>query len=130
MKSLKILFSILVLAVITISCGAEDDPLASVKYQIVGLDTSVTQIKYDVLGGTVDVSNTNEFGGGSDSRTVAINILPFTAHLEAAVNNNTATAKNYDLIIYVDGVAKANYNLNVPANSIGTGEVEFVVEAD
>lgn len=130
MKSLKILFSILFLTFITISCGVDDDPLASVKYQIVGLDTSVTQIKYDVLGGTVDVSNTNEFGGGSDSRTLSINILPFTAHLEAAVNNNTATAKNYDLIIYVDGVAKANYTLNVPANSIGTGEVEFVVEAD
>jgi hypothetical protein len=129
MKSLKILFSVLLLAVIAPSCES-DDPLATVKYQINGLDNSVTQIKYDMVGGTINVTSINQFGGGGDSKSISVNILPFTAHLEAAVNNNTATDKTYNLIIYVNGVAKANYNLNVPANSVGTGEVEFVVEAD
>jgi hypothetical protein len=129
MKSLKTLFSVLLLAILVSSCE-NDEPLAKVRYQINGLDNSVTQIKYDVIGGTVNVTNLNDFGGGSDSRTLSINILPFTAHLEVAANNNTANAKNYNLIIYVDGVAKANYNLSVPANSVGSGEVEYIVEAN
>ncbi|MGV3695647.1 hypothetical protein [Flavobacterium sp.] len=129
MKSLKIFACFVLFFTILTSC-TNDDPLAKVKYQINGYDASVSQIKYAVLGGTVTTTDPDEFGNGSDTRKLDINILPFTAKLEVAVNNNTPTNKEYNLIIYVDGVAKASYDLDVPAMGAASGLVEYVVEAN
>lgn len=129
MKSIKALFSLFLFTILISSC-TNDDPLAKVKYQINGLDSSITQIKYDAIGGTVNVTSINQFGGSGDSKTLNINLLPFTAKLEVAANNTTGTAKIYNLIIYVDGVAKASYDLNVAANSVASGQVQYIVEAD
>ena len=129
MKNLKVLFSVFAFTILTISC-TNDDPLASVKYQINGFDSSVTQIKYDVFGGTITVADPQDFANGGDTRKLDINVLPFDAKLQVAANNTTANNKVYNLIIYVDGVAKANFDLNVPANSTASGVVEYTVEAE
>lgn len=129
MKSLKTVLSLLLVTILISSC-TNDDPLARVKYTINGYDSYITQIKYDVIGGTVNVEQPDDFGNGSDSRSLSINILPFDAKLEVSVNNPTTTNKIYNLIIYVDGVAKATYDLNVAASSSAIGEVAYTVEAD
>lgn len=129
MKNLKVLFSVFMFTFLAISC-TNDDPLAKVKYKINGFDSSITQIKYNVFGGTVTVADPQDFANGGDSRTQDINVLPFDAKLQVAASNTTASDKTYNLIIYVDGVSKANFNLVVPANSTASGEVLYTVEAD
>lgn len=129
MKKLKVLFSIFLFATLITSCES-DDPLASVKYQIVGFDNSISQIKYNVIGGTIDVTDRNDFGNGSDSRKLSINILPFTARLQVTAGNATTVNKTYQLKIFVDGNQKGNYDLIVPAESSATGSIEYVVNTN
>lgn len=126
MKKLKVLFPILLMAILITSCQ-NDDPLASVKYQIVGFDNSISQIKYNDFNGTsVDVTNLNNFRDGA--KKLSVNTLPFTAKLQITVGNATDVNKSYQLKIFVNGKEKANSNLTVQAESSATGAVEFVVE--
>jgi hypothetical protein len=130
MKTIKVLFSILILTIIT-SCSG-DDPLATVKYQISGLDGSVAEIKYkNAFNGTTDIltnGDITKFAGGSDSKSIGVNFTPFDADLVVSVNNTSGSVKHYTLVIYQNGVAKASTNYDAPANSISTGEVEYTVE--
>ena len=129
MKSFKILFSILLLTFIATSCSS-DGPLANVKYQIVGLDSSILQIKYNGSTEVVTVLNPNNFANGSDSKKIPIDILPFQTKLEVTVNNTTTITKHYSLAIYVDNILKTTYNLDVPANTTSTGTAEYTIYAE
>ncbi len=82
MKRLKILFSVLLLAIVFSSCESDDNRLATVKYQIIGLDSSITLIKYNGSESVVTVTNANNFADGSDSKTIPVNFLPFETKLE------------------------------------------------
>jgi hypothetical protein len=131
MKTIKILFSVILLATVSLSCSG-DDPLATVKYQITGLDASVAEIKYkNAFDGTTDIltnGDINKFNGGKDSKSIAVNFTPFDADLVVIVNNTSGSVKHYTLVIYQDGVAKASTNYDAPANSISTGEVDYTVQ--
>lgn len=130
MKILKSLFSLLLLAVVFSSCES-DDPLAKVKYQIVGYDNSITQIKYKAAADiTVTLTDANDFGNGKDSKTLDINILPMDAKLEVAANNPTNSVKHYILKIFVQNQEKASYNLDIPSMSSASGSVSYTVPAN
>ena len=126
MKTIKVLFAVFLFTTLISSCES-DDPLASVKYQIAGYDNAITMIKYNGLAGNINVSNPNDFGNGGDSKKLAVNVLPFTAKLEVGAGNPTAVNKIYNLKIFVNGVEKANYDLNVAAGSSAAGSVEYIV---
>ena len=130
MKSLKILFSILLLAVVFSSCSNDDNRLATVKYQIVGLDSSISQIKYNGSTSAITIINPNDFADGSDTKKIPINFLPFLTKLEVTATNTTSAVKHYVLAIYVDNVSSASYNLDVPANSTASGETSFNILAN
>ena len=128
MKNLKILFSVLVLSVFVISCSNDDDNSTKVKYEISGIDSSVTQIKYKKGNGSVvTITDFEEFG---DSKTVSVTDYPFTANLEVTVNNTTSASKAYTLIVNVDGEPADFTPFVVPANATATGVVDFVVETE
>lgn len=131
MKTIKILLTVSILALFTASC-VSDDPLARVKYQISGLDNHVAEIKYkDATGYIIDVltnGNINTFAGGSDTKSIAVNNTPFDASLQVTVNNTSATAKEYVLVIYVGNEAKATKNFSAPPSAISTEQVVYTVE--
>jgi len=131
MRSLKALLPVLVLSILLSSC-TNDDPLAKVKYQISGFDNSITQIKYNIVGGgSITVTNLSDFGnGGGDSRTLNAYLLPFDAKLEVAANNATSANKQYVLKIIVDNQTKASYTIDVPPGGSSSGEVTYTVEAN
>lgn len=131
MKTLKILFSVLLLSVFVVSCSSDDDNSTKVKYEIVGLDNSITEIEYKKGNGSmVTVTDFEDFAGGNDSKTVSVSDYPFTANLEVTVNNTTASSKVYTLVIYVDGEAADFTPFAVPANATSTGFVDFVIESE
>ena len=128
MKNLKNLFSVILLSIFVISCSNDDDDSTKVKYEISGIDSSVTQIKYKKGNGSIEtITDFEEFG---DSKTVSVSDYPFTADLEVTINNTTGASKAYTLIINVDGEPAAFTPLVVPANTISTGVVDFVIETE
>ncbi len=131
MQSVKKLFSVLLLAVIVSACS-NDDPLARVKYQISGLDSSVAEIRYRNEVGATAVLTTNGditiFAGGGDSKSINVNFTPFEANLKITVNNTSTSNKEYILKIYEDGEVKATKNYSAPASAISSEEVLFTVE--
>lgn len=131
MKNLKSLFSVVLLSVFALSCSSDDDNSTKVKYEIIGLDNTVTQVQYKKGNGSIEtVTNFEDFAGGNESKTVSVSTYPFTADLEVTVNNITAASKNYTLIIYVNGEAMDFTPFVVPANTIATGSVDFLIESD
>jgi len=128
MKAVKVILFIFCMSLFASSC-TNDEPLAKVKYQITGLDSSVAEIRYtNALGGTTIITDFNKFSGGKDSKTLSVNFIPFDSYIQVSVNNSTSTIKNYILVIYVNGVVKASSSLVAPPTSITTGEVNFTVE--
>ncbi|WP_284651574.1 hypothetical protein [Flavobacterium terrisoli] len=131
MKTLKILFSVLLLSVFVTSCSSDDDNSTKVKYEIVGLDSSVTEIKYKKGNGSVvTLNNFEDFAGGNSSKTVSVSDYPFTANLEVTANNTSSSTKTYTLAITVNGVPEDFTPLVVPANSTATAVVDFVIETE
>ena len=131
MKTLKILFSILLLSVFIISCSSSGDNSTKIKYQINGLDDSVTKIIYTKGNGSiVTVTNADDFAGGADSKTTSVSNFPFMANLEVTVFNNSSAVKNYDLIIYVNGEAIGINNFSAPPTGTSTGSITFNVVSD
>lgn len=128
MRTLKNLFSVLILATFVISCSSSGDGnTTKVKYQISGIDNLITQIKY-TKGNvtTVIVTNYNNFGGGTDSKTTSVN-RPFIANLEVTVNNTSSSSRYYTLSIYVDDMLYHATGLTVPPGTISTGVANYVV---
>lgn len=131
MKNLKILFSVLALAVIASSCSSDSDNSTKVKYQIVDIDNSITQIKYKKGdGSTVTLTDYADFAGGGDSKTISVNDLPFTASMEVTAQNTTSQTKIYTLAIYVDGEGVDLQGMSVPPNATSTGVIDFVVQSE
>lgn len=131
MKTLKILFSVLLVSVFTVSCSSDDDNSTKVKYEIVGLDNSVTEIKYKKGNGSIEtVTDFEAFANGGSTKTVSVSTFPFTADLEVTVNNTTSNNKTYTLVIYVNGASTAFTPFVVPANATVTNDVEFLIESD
>jgi len=132
MKTLKMLFSALLLSILTISCSSSDDEdSVKVKYQIVGIDNAVTEIEYKKGNGSIEtLTDFEDFAGGGDTKTVTVSDFPFTANLEVTVNNTTNTVKTYTLAIYVDNQPADFTALSIPANSTSTGSVDFVITSD
>lgn len=131
MKSLKTLFSVLLLCAVFSSCTSDDTTLATIKYQVAGLDSYITKIKYNGSTSEVTVTDPNKFANGSDTKKVPTSFLPFQAKIAVDVNNTTASAKHYTLVIYVNGVAKDSYDFDVPANSMASsGNVIYTVLAE
>lgn len=132
MKTLKIVFSALLLSVFFISCSSSDDDNSTkVKYQIVGIDNAITEINYKKGNGSVEtVTNFQSFAGGADSKTVSVSNFPFTADLEVTVSNTTNATKTYTLAILVDNQPADFTAFSVPANATATGSVDFVVQTD
>lgn len=128
MKAFKVTLFIFFISLFASSC-TNDDPLAKVKYQITGLDSSVAEIRYNnALGGVTIITDFNKFSGGKDSKTLSVNFIPFDSYLKVSVNNTSSSIKNYTLVIYVDGVNKASTPLNAAPNSITTAELNYTVE--
>ncbi len=115
MKTLKILFSVCLFSIFAVSCSDDENNSTKVKYEIVGLDNTVTQIKYTK---------------GNGSKTVSVTTYPFTANLEVTVNNVTSASKTYTLVIYVDGESVDFTPFVVPANTTVTSDVDFLIESD
>ncbi len=131
MKNLKTLFSVVLLSVFAFSCSSDDDNSTKVKYEIVGLDNLVTEIKYKKGNGSVEtVNDFEDFAGGNDSKTVSVSDYPFTATLEVTANNTSSSTKTYTLAITVNGTPEDFTPLVVPANSTVTAVVDFVVETE
>lgn len=131
MKTLKVLFSALLLAAFTISCSSDDDNSTKVKYQIVGIDNAITEIKYKKANGSTEtLTDYTDFAGNGDSKTISINNFPFTADLEVTVNNTTNTTKTYSLAIFVDGEVEDLTAFSVPAMSTATGEVDLLIATE
>lgn len=132
MKTLKVLFSALLLSVFTISCSSsDDDDSVKVKYQIVGIDNAITEIEYKKGNGSVETeTNFQDFAGGGDSKTVSVSDFPFTANLEVTVNNTTNAVKTYTLAIYVDNEPADFTAFSIPANTTATGTVDFLIASD
>ncbi len=131
MKNLKILFSVILLSAFVISCSNDDDNSTKVKYEIVGIDNSITEIKYKKGNGSVEtLTDFEDFAGGNDSRTVSVSDYPFTASLEVTVNNTSLSSKTYTLAISVDGNPEDFTPLVVPANSTATATVDFLIETE
>lgn len=128
MKAVKVILFIFCMSLFATSC-TNDEPLAKVKYQITGLDSSVAEIRYkNALGGTTIITDFNKFSNGKDSKTLSVNFIPFDSYIKVSVNNSTSTIKNYNLVIYVDGVNKATTPLNAAPTSITTAELNYLVE--
>ena len=101
MKAVKVILLIFYMSLFASSC-TNDEPLAKVKYQIIGLDSSVAEIRYiNALGGTTIITDYTKFSGGKDSKTLSVNFIPFDSFIKVSVNNSTSTIKNYNLVIYV-----------------------------
>ena len=131
MKTLKILFSVFAFSIFAFSCSSDDDNSTKVKYEIVGLDNTVTEIKYKKGNGSIEtVTDFEAFAGGGDSKTVSVSTFPFDADLEVTVNNVTSASKTYTLVIYVDGEAMDFTPFVVPANATVTSTVDFLIESD
>lgn len=130
MKSLKILFSVLLLAVVFSSCESDDGSLATVKYQITNIDNSITRIKYNGPTSVITVIDQSKFADGGDSKKFGINFKPFEAKLEVDATNTTAAAKHYVLVIYVNNEQKASYNFDVAPNSSSNGTVTHTITAN
>ena len=130
MKNLKILFSVLLLSIFALSCSSDSSGGTKVKYQINGIDDTITQVNYKNGDGNIISATANQFGGNSDSKTVKVpdSELPFTAQMNISANNTTATVKHYDLLIYVNGEVKAETNFSAPPNATSSsGTVSFII---
>jgi hypothetical protein len=130
MKNLKILFSVLLLAVFVISCSSDSDNSPKVKYQIAEIDNSITEIRYTKSNGDTQIlTDWTEFAGtNGDSKTVNASDIPFNAELQITVNNVTPSVKTYTLVIYVDGEIADFTPMSVPPMTTTTGEVDYIVE--
>lgn len=128
MKAVKFILFFFCISLIASSC-TNDEPLAKVKYQITGLDSSVAEIRYkNAMGAITVITDFNKFSGGNDSKTISVNFIPFESYLKVSVNNTSSSIKNYNLVINVGGVNKATTSLIAAPTSITTAELNYTVE--
>ena len=128
MRTIRLLLMLVIaIAVLPIiSCSKKEGPTSVIQYEIEDFDNYFTLVKYsDEAGNMVTIDNPANFPGGT--KTISVNAKPFTAVLEAKVNNTTNATRNYVLRIIVDGKIMTFENLQVMPFTIGSATAQFTV---
>jgi len=129
MRSTRKLLSLILVIVLlgSIACKKESSIVNVVEYKIEDIDNYFTVIKYqNEEGKTVLLTDPADFPGGS--QIISVNTRPFTAVLEAKVDNTTNATRNYMLSIIVDGKTMVFENLQVLPFASASADVRYVVQ--
>ena len=113
--------------ILSLSCKKESNIVNVIEYKIDDFDNYFSIIKFqDADGKTVILDDPADFPGGSE--IISVNTRPFTAVLEAKVDNTTNATRNYMLSIIVDGKTMVFENLQVMPFSTATADVRYIVQ--
>ena len=123
-----VLLVLLSFALLAASCKKNSDtPSTTVEYQITPMNNYFTQITYtDKTGNDMIITDPTLFVNGS--KTISITEKPFTARIEAKINNTSVTSINYTLVISVNGEVKKYQNVSAPAAGMNTSSIEYTME--
>ncbi|GEP50278.1 hypothetical protein FNO01nite_09500 [Flavobacterium noncentrifugens] len=125
MKKLKKLFILLIIPIMVISCGSDDDAIKEIipgpptgtdvryKFTVSSADV-VTSFKYKSVDGTMESGFFNDVSPLSFSKTIIVQ-KPFLTKMDLNFQNKTGVDHNYSVEIYVDGVLSDTQVGTVPA---------------
>ena len=126
MKKITLLLSILSVILIT-SCSKDKkyDPII-VEYKITPMNVYFTKVAYNDFNGQMfTITNHEEFVDGA--RAIPVEKAPFTAKMQTEINNTTASAIYYDLVISVNHEVKKVVSAEAAPNSISTASAEYII---
>jgi len=125
MKKLKKLFLILIIPIMAISCGSDDDAIKEIipgpptgtdvryKFTVSAADV-VTSFKYRSAEGFMEFGFFNDISPLSFSKTIIVQ-KPFQTKMDLNFQNKTGVDQTYSVEIYVDGVLSDTQLGTVPA---------------
>jgi hypothetical protein len=130
-KLMKVVINVLLLTLL-FSCSKSENTYVNppssyeVEYQIDSPNIYITQVTYTNSNGSpLSVTDLSTFTNGK--KKISVTNKPFTASIITAINNTSASAINYSLIISVDGVVKKFVNAQAPPMATSTATAEYLI---